>query len=136
MFLQEVDPLILALVPAFAAGFAIQQLIELVDPIIVRFGLKDTDKKLVLGVMSLILGALIVLFTPVRILDSLGYKIPLLDGAVTALFISGGTEGLNSIIKFLGYTKEKEKADAAKAKATPGTDASAQMLLLNRAPKS
>jgi len=134
--LPEVDPLILALVPAFAAGFAIQQFLELVDPIIVRFGLKDSDKKLVLGVLSLVIGALIVLFTPVRILDSLGYKIPLLDGAVTALFISGGTEGLNSIIKFLGYAKEKEKADAAEAKATSGVAARAQMLMLNRAPKS
>ena len=134
--MPEVDPLILALVPAFAAGFAIQQFLELVDPIIVRFGLKDADKKLVLGFISLSLGALIVLFTPVRILDGLGYKIPLLDGAVTALFISGGTEGLNSIIKFLGYAKEKEKVNAAEAKATSGTAARAQMLMLNRAPKS
>lgn len=134
--MTEVDPLILALVPAFAAGFAIQQLMELVDPIIVRLGLKDADKKLVLGFISLILGALIVLFTPVRILDSLGYKIPLLDGAVTALFISGGTEGLNSIIKFLGYAKEKEKAGAAEAKAASSAAARTQMLMLNRAPKS
>ncbi|NMB86668.1 MAG: hypothetical protein A4E44_01727 [Methanosaeta sp. PtaB.Bin018] len=38
LFLPEVDPLNLALVLAFAVGFAIQQLMELVDPMIMRFG--------------------------------------------------------------------------------------------------
>jgi hypothetical protein len=40
------------------------------------------------------------------------------DVVVTALIISAGTEGFNSIMKFLGYSKEK-KAQEAGLKAKP-----------------
>jgi hypothetical protein len=32
------------------------------------------------------------------------------DVLVTGLVVSGGTEGFNSIMKFLGYKKEEKKA--------------------------
>jgi hypothetical protein len=35
-----------------------------------------------------------------------------LDMFVTGLVISGGTEGFNSIMKFLSYKKEEKKIDA------------------------
>ena len=49
-----------------------------------------------------------------RVLDLLG--VPSLrywDELTTGLIISGGTQGINSIVKFLGYAKEGKKADAA-----------------------
>jgi len=38
------------------------------------------------------------------------------------LVISAGTEGINSILKFLGYSKEREKAIAAIAKKKATTE--------------
>jgi hypothetical protein len=35
--------------------------------------------------------------------------------AVTALVISAGTEGLNSILKYLGYKKDEQKAETKAA---------------------
>lgn len=44
------------------------------------------------------------------------------DVIATALVISAGTEGVNSVLKFLGYAKESEKAEAAtKVAAAPAT---------------
>jgi hypothetical protein len=37
---------------------------------------------------------------------------PWVDVVATGLFISGGTEGFNSLMKFLGYKKEEKKAEA------------------------
>jgi hypothetical protein len=36
-----------------------------------------------------------------------------LDAVITGFIISGGTEGVNSILKFLKYTKEDKKSEAA-----------------------
>lgn len=38
-----------------------------------------------------------------------------IDQLVTILFISGGTEGLNALLKFLNYKKETAKGSAAKS---------------------
>lgn len=38
-----------------------------------------------------------------------------LDVLVTGFIISSGTEGINSIVKFLGYKKEEKKDQAATA---------------------
>jgi hypothetical protein len=37
------------------------------------------------------------------------------DVIVTALVLSAGTEGFNSILKFLGYAKEDKKAQAVES---------------------
>lgn len=37
------------------------------------------------------------------------------DVIVTALVLSAGTEGFNSILKFLGYSKEDKKAQAVES---------------------
>jgi hypothetical protein len=34
------------------------------------------------------------------------------DDIVTGIFVSGGTQGFNAILKFLGYAKEQKKAQA------------------------
>lgn len=120
------DNLISSFGPAFAAGLAIQQLLELADRFIDQF-LKivgsplgiEIDKKLILGLISLIMGYIITVGAELRVLQSLGVVIEggdFADVIVTALIISAGTESFNSILKFLGYVKEDKKVSTVKNK--------------------
>lgn len=96
-----------------AAAFAVQQLIEIIDPVVSRLipGLEDTDKKALLGGISLFAG-LGMAFGSEGLTLNLGVP-GLLDTFITGLVISAGTEGINSVQKFLGYLKEQKKAQAA-----------------------
>ena len=117
------DKLVMALGPAFAAGSAVQQLMELLDPIVAKI-VKKEDKKIVLGVVSLIVGLVLAFGAGLRVLEPLGIAaVDFLDSLVTALIVSAGTEGFNSIIKFLGYAKENKKGVAAEKKNTVGQQA-------------
>ncbi len=94
-------------------GFAVQRILELLD------GLLSTlkNKKIVCNVVSLITGLLLAIYGNLHVLGSLSgaTKVPgWLDIVVTGLIVSGGTEGLNSVMKFLNYKKEEQKADAVK----------------------
>jgi hypothetical protein len=126
----KMDKLIAALGPAFAAGFAVQQLLEIIDPLVVLYVKDDANrKKLVIGLISLIVGILLALLSGVRILlplaqwqnatvNELNALGKVADVFITGLVISAGTEGFNSILKFLGYKKEEKKVEAAKVKST------------------
>ncbi|MFQ5852553.1 MAG: hypothetical protein ACE5JU_18485 [Candidatus Binatia bacterium] len=110
------ETLVKALGPAFAAGFAVQQLLEVLDPLIIKI-IGKADKKLVLGIVAFVFGLGLAFGTGLRILQPLGVaNAGIWDAIVTGLVISAGTEGINSILKFLGYTKEREKAIAAMEK--------------------
>ena len=111
------ENLILSLGPAFAAGLAVQQFLELTDRFIEQFlkligaplGL-EIDKQMVLGLISLLLGLIITIGAGLRVLAPLGVQGgDFADVIVTALIVSAGTEGFNSILKFLGYVKEDRK---------------------------
>lgn len=118
------DELIKALAPAFTCGLALQQLIELGDSFI-SISAYEKYKKVVLKIVSVGAGLGFASAGHLTILGNLGAKVPVpVDACVTALIISGGTEGLNSILKFLGYTKEAKKAVAAQA-----TDAAGMIML-------
>ncbi len=107
------DKLILALAPAFAAGFAIQHLLEVLDPILFKHIKPPRQKKMVLGLISLILGLVLAYGGGLRVLQPLGFTgSEIYDLLVTGLVISSGTEGVNSLVKFLGYTKENKKAQS------------------------
>jgi hypothetical protein len=59
-----------------------------------------------------------------RVLEPLGATTSATwDALVTGLIVSAGTEGFNAIMKFLGYSKEKQKADAAEKQKTAGAEA-------------
>ena len=109
---MDISKLIVALAPAFAAGFALQRLLEIVDPIVEITPIARA-KKAILGVVSFVAGLGIAAWAPMRVLSHLlvpeGSVSPVLDYLVTALFVSGGTEGFNSILKFLNYKKEETK---------------------------
>ena len=114
------ETLIKALGPIFAAGFAVQQLLEVLDPLIMKI-IGKADKKLILGIVAFLFGLVLAFGTGLHVLEPLGVaNAGIWDTIVTGLFISAGTEGINSILKFLGYSKEREKAIAAieKKKAT------------------
>jgi hypothetical protein len=46
-----------------------------------------------------------------------------LDYLATAIFVSGGTEGFNSLLKFADYKKEASKAEAPDKLKNAGPDA-------------
>ena len=103
------DMLVKALGPVFVAGLAIQQLLELLDPILTKIA--GDNKKMVSNIISLVVGLLLAFGAGLRILHPLGLiEVSFeLDAAVTGVIISAGTEGINSIMKFLGYAKEVKK---------------------------
>jgi len=110
-----VGKVVIALGPAFACGFAVQRLMGIFDPLLDRW--KDkTAKTLVLGLLSLGLGWWLACAAGLQVLHHLGATTVShqLDCFVTGVVISGGTEGFNTILKFMGYAKEAKHADAAK----------------------
>ncbi len=111
------------LLGAFAAGFCIQQLLEIADPILSMILKTEVLKKSVLGLISLVLGAVIASVGQLQIFSVLGATSfpPKFDTFLTAVFISAGTAGFNSILKFASYKKEEAKASAAdqKSKLSP-----------------
>jgi hypothetical protein len=99
------DKIVLALGPAFAAGFALQQLIELLNPVIDKFAVDN--KKMIIGILSLVFGLILSFGAGLRALAPLGFAgADFWDALITALIISAGTEGINSIMKYLGYAKD------------------------------
>ena len=113
------DTTIKALLAAFAAGFSIQQLLEILDAPLSLFLTNQSVKKTVLGVLSLILGLLVASQGQIHIFQLLGVSAafpPALDTFLTAVFISAGTEGFNSLLKFANYKKEEAKTSAAAQK--------------------
>lgn len=109
------DKLITALAPVFAAGLGIQQLGEILTPVADK--ISADNKKIILGLVSLTLGLVLAFTAKLHVLQLLGVTpapSETVDAIVTGLIISGGTEGINSILKFLKYTKEDKKNEAAK----------------------
>jgi hypothetical protein len=118
-----------ALAPAFAAGFAVQQLLELADPVLDTFITKNLGKpdwkKPLLSLIALGIGLALAIGAHLHVLAPLGVKVnSAWDDVVTGIFISGGTQGFNSLMKFLGYAKDKKKSDAAHAR-PPGAEPAA-----------
>src|SRR5919205_4134479 len=112
--MDNLDKLIPALAPLFAAGLGIQQLGELLTPLLDK--ISTEYKKIVFGLISLTLGLAVAFLFQAQVLNLL-FDIPpddkdkyvLLDRFITGLIISSGTEGVNSILKFLKFKKKKPR---------------------------
>jgi len=134
------ENIIKGLVPVFAAGFAIQQFLEVPGTLIEIYGGEKAQqyKKIILGVLGAIVGCLLAAsvddLAVLRILlthdvtDATGKVttvIPVINDyievLVTGLILSAGTEGVNSILKFMKYSKE-DKKNAAAASTPPAKD--------------
>ena len=117
--MENLDKLIPALAPLFAAGLAIQQLGELLSPVLDK--ISTEYKKVVFGLISLTLGLAVAFLFQAQVLNLL-FDVPpddpdkyvYLDRFISGLIISTGTEGVNSILKFLKFKKEETKNEAAK----------------------
>ena len=127
-----------ALAPAFGVGIGIQHLNELLDAFFSTFAGNNVNrKKLLMGASSLIFGCAATVAFKLDIVGALrgdtnaSGVVWLLNVFVTALIISTGTEGINSIVKFLGYAKDQKKASAASSEANAGP---AALGLVNREP--
>jgi hypothetical protein len=102
------------LAPIFAASVAVQQVLE-VFSVVIEKRVGETRKKAALGIIGFVVGILLAWAFGLDVMDyfKLNSKIPGVDTVVTALVLSAGTEGTNSIVKFLKYLKEDKKATAA-----------------------
>ena len=113
------DDLVKALTVPFAAGFIVQRFLEILDPLTTKLIKDPNTKKIVLGLVSLAIGWTLAICVDLRIFHELptlsaAAKLPdWLDHFFTGIFISAGTEGFNSLMKFANYKKETTKADAA-----------------------
>lgn len=105
-------------------GFAIQQLIELVDHVFpIARNNKDSaetttgpgKKKKIVDFISVILAAILVFVSykigePIKTIGFIpGNSYDWIDKVVTVLVLSAGTEGMNIAIKYFDYVKEDRK---------------------------
>jgi hypothetical protein len=108
-----------ALTVPFAAGFIVQRFLEILDPLIADWFKNPNVKKMWLGFASLAIGIALAWSLHLRIFhdllqldcDDLLQNIP--DYLASGIFISAGTEGFNTVMKFANYKKDASKADAA-----------------------
>jgi hypothetical protein len=143
-----------ALAPAFAAALALQHLTELIDSFLNR-SQAAAKKKLTIGICSLIVACVLIGFVPtLGILDNIhraaatvtsttGQAVAnppaqpparpeqrdWLDLFISALIVSAGTDGFNSILKFLTYKKDETKVEAGQAAAVGTGDPAAALTL-------
>lgn len=111
------DRLVEALAPVLVASIALQQLLELLDPIL--DSVISEHKKWILSAVSLVVGLVLAFGLGLRVLAPFGVtRAPWLDAIVTALFITGGTKVFNELIKWIGYMKEvaKQRLDPSRIK--------------------
>jgi len=91
--------------PGLVAAMAIQQLLELADPVLEKW--VQPHKKWILSAIALGMALIVTLGLRFRLLASLGYEeAPWLDVILTALFLTSGTKGFNDLIKWMSYKKE------------------------------
>ena len=102
------------LAPVFAASLAVQQILEAIGALVEeRFG--GPKKKAILGAIGFVIGLILATYFELNVMKYFGVQRNggIVDKVVTALILSAGTEGVNSIVKFLKYLKEDKKATAA-----------------------
>jgi hypothetical protein len=106
-----------ALVVPFAAGFIVQRFLEILDPFISSIVPDPNKKKIVMSFASLVIGLALSGIGGIEIFKALNWQMNnALDICCSGIFISAGTEGFNSLMKFANYKKEASKADAADKK--------------------
>jgi hypothetical protein len=103
-----------ALTVPLAAGFVVQRVVEILDTYTTAKIIDVARKKFVIGGISLGLGWMLASVGQIHIFSALQWTMnPYLDAIASGIFISGGSEGFNTLMKFTNYKKEASKADAA-----------------------
>jgi hypothetical protein len=126
------DDLVKALIVPFVAAFIVQRFLDILDPLTSKLIQDANVKKIVLGLASLGIGWILAGFLTLQLFHLLvkpETSLPgWLDEFFTGIFISAGTEGFNSLLKFANYKKEASKADAS---AKRGQVTAEQLRLVN-----
>jgi hypothetical protein len=105
------NTLVEALGPIFVASFALQQLLELLDPALEV--LIKRHKAWIMSTIAFGFGLLLTMLLGLRVLSVFGVsRFGWLDALLTALFISGGTKWLNDLLKIVQYRKLEMRAKA------------------------
>jgi hypothetical protein len=119
--MPEANQVAQALVVPFAAGFVVQRVLEILDPLFPDSVQKPGRKKIAMGVVSLTLGWWLA-SSGIHVFKNMGATITgWQDILLSGVFISAGTEGFNTLLKFANYKKEASKADAADKQAAAGS---------------
>jgi hypothetical protein len=111
-----------ALVIPFAAGFVVQRVLEILDPFFPDSVQKPSRKKIAMGLVSLAMGWWLA-YSGIHVFKDIGVTTmsDWQDILLSGVFISAGTEGFNTLLKFANYKKEASKADAADKQAAAGS---------------
>ena len=137
MLLQDSSKLPLTASEAMAVfgllSFAVQRLLELLDPVVswMATGIaarvasegvdQDAAKKWFMGLASVIVGGVFTLVSGIRLLSYINVDHAGFGGSgdffVTALVLGAGTEGANTALKYFGYVKDAKKVDQPSAAA-------------------
>lgn len=103
------DEVAASLAPVLVASLALQQLLELLDPVLDAVIKKH--KKWILSAVAFAIALGMTIGLNLYILMALNISVPRwADALITALFINGGTTGINALIKILAYKKAEVKA--------------------------
>jgi hypothetical protein len=103
----------MTLVAISVSSLAVQQLMQMLSPVLVRLA-GDGGEKTAFGLASAAAGILLAWACEIGILDAVGISDDVfLNSLVTGLMIGTGTGGFNSMLKALGYAKESKKGSAA-----------------------
>jgi hypothetical protein len=103
------------LLPIFIAGFAVSRLLEFAAIIWQRVA-PTRDKTLAMAVLSVVMACLLTWGAGLKVMAT--PEQPWVGGLITVLVLSAGTEGANSILKFLNYKKEETEAKVKTEKET------------------
>ena len=92
--------------PVVITGFALQQFIELIDPLLERWARQY--KGVAVSLIAFTLGLTLSVLLDLRALRPFGVtRLAWLDILLTALIITGGTKWVNDLVKVMRYKKSE-----------------------------
>lgn len=105
--------------PVVISSFALQQLLELIDPFLERF--IKTNKAMAHSLLSFLAALGLSLLLELRALRPFGLtRLAWLDTLLTALLITGGTKWVNDLVKVMSYKKSELRLRAARESSKEG----------------
>lgn len=105
------ETLVHALGPVFIASMALQQLIELLDPVLDQW--IRPHKGWILSAVSFVIGLALAVGLGLSVLGPFGYRGPRwVDMLLSALVLTGGTKWINDLVKVVSYKKYELHARA------------------------